>query len=445
VSVQPAPHQLDNLIEALLDAFDHASLTQMVHSQLGIDLKEITPVAGQPNLRTVVFELVTHFARQDRGLNELLNAASAENDNNPKLESLSKVWAGFEFAAITSPPQPTASTIINTDGGTGIQGNVDVVGDYIGRDQNVQRDYVRGDVYHNYFFDQSSLNPDAPRLRPSDIPALLPYKVDRYPQIETLEDTISEIRHDPTKPIICIIHGNDQQGHKRFVERIKVETLPPLLQLPPNQDKIQETILRWPDRCHSQTELHEGLRRALSKEFLKTPTSSIEQIAAQVRLMLSKAPMIIHIGLSDRQIRNYTDAAIKDFMCFWKDWAVNSSSHHLFICLCVKYATRQGASIGKRRWSLFRTANLEKKLLNSDYTLIATPHKWLPKLENIGIEDAEHWAQDSATEYFCKEQNIESEIRKVFEAWEREEKSTTMPFDALTKNLRTLLQKYGSA
>ncbi|MEM7126268.1 MAG: effector-associated domain EAD1-containing protein [Chloroflexota bacterium] len=54
---QPTPHQLKQLEEALLDAFDHSALSQLA-SRLGRSLEWDTPVHGQRSLTVVVSELV---------------------------------------------------------------------------------------------------------------------------------------------------------------------------------------------------------------------------------------------------------------------------------------------------------------------------------------------------------------------------------------------------
>ena len=100
---QPTGHQLEQFQSALLDAFDHSTLNQMVRYNLNLDLEWITPVQGKRNLTEIVADLVHYFAAEKDGLKRLLSAALAYNSANERLRSLAEEWNDLEFEILLLP------------------------------------------------------------------------------------------------------------------------------------------------------------------------------------------------------------------------------------------------------------------------------------------------------------------------------------------------------
>lgn len=326
---------------------------------------------------------------------------------------------------------------LQTQGGSYVHGNIGVSRDFTGRDTNIQ-----GDV-NNYYVAQP-LAPSAPLPKEKiSIPPLLPYLVDRNAQRNALEDTISHVKGNLTQPLLCVIHGDDQQCHDKFMERLKIQMLPRLLDLPSNQDTIQEYILRWPVDCNTAKELDDGLRRNLGHQLLNKHDSSVDSIAETIGQRLAKSPIIIHTMLNAEQLWQYGDGAMSDYINFWQRWPSFLPGRYLIICLCIKYRTKHHASFFKRRMLQNKVSKLEKQLLAYDYASSPIPCTRLPKLESIQWADAEEWALDRATQYFCKGVNVVGRLQTIFDDWERKEKSSTIPMGRLADNLYQLLQEHG--
>lgn len=126
MSNRPTSRQLQRFQEALLDAFDHDSLTQLTRIYLDINLQRIASVTG--NLTTIVDNLVAYFASQDGGLKELFRAAVEANPANASLMSLGNEWQELEFATIPLPDEHPLQTIIEGD---------NVIGDKVAGDKIV--------------------------------------------------------------------------------------------------------------------------------------------------------------------------------------------------------------------------------------------------------------------------------------------------------------------
>lgn len=100
--VKPTSDHLNQLIEALISAFDHSRLSQFARIHLNFPLESITPVSGKRDLTTITTELVLHFAVQDGGLKSLLSAALQANANNAKLKEVAEVWTDIKFEPLDS-------------------------------------------------------------------------------------------------------------------------------------------------------------------------------------------------------------------------------------------------------------------------------------------------------------------------------------------------------
>ncbi|MEM7125691.1 MAG: effector-associated domain EAD1-containing protein [Chloroflexota bacterium] len=100
MQVQPTPQQLEELQKALLDAFDHAALTQLTRIHLNLRLEWITPVIGKRDLTTIVIDLVDYYASQENGLKVLHQAAINANPTNRLLQKLFADWKPLTFVKI---------------------------------------------------------------------------------------------------------------------------------------------------------------------------------------------------------------------------------------------------------------------------------------------------------------------------------------------------------
>lgn len=141
---QPTNQQLDQLTNALGDAFTHAELTRLARS-LGETLQWITPVEGKRDLQTITSELVQFFASKENGLKELLGAAVRERPQKQELTMLLVTWSKLDFAPRPLPvnhPSITNITNINTGGAANIGGNVSAQ-NFAARDQIIVQQGAR--------------------------------------------------------------------------------------------------------------------------------------------------------------------------------------------------------------------------------------------------------------------------------------------------------------
>ena len=104
--------------------------------------------------------------------------------------------------------------------------------------------------------------------RGHDLPSLLPHLVDRSEQEFKLSEALQRFNTAAPYPFVCLIHGNEFQSHDMFLERLKEDVLPRLLNLNREQAAIMEYSLHWPSRFGDADELHRKLQMGLAKTLL---------------------------------------------------------------------------------------------------------------------------------------------------------------------------------
>jgi hypothetical protein len=61
-------------------------------------------------------------------------------------------------------------------------------------------------------------------------PEKLPYRCDRAPQASLLRFAVRQhVKSGMPRPLVCLVHGNSDEAHRPFVERVEGDTVPPLL------------------------------------------------------------------------------------------------------------------------------------------------------------------------------------------------------------------------
>ncbi|MEM9449285.1 MAG: hypothetical protein AAGA75_12230 [Cyanobacteria bacterium P01_E01_bin.6] len=79
------------------------------------------------------------------------------------------------------------------------------------------------------------------------VPPLLPYLPDRTEQEYELGKAIQNLMVRPRQqPLLCIVHGDEQQSHDQFLDRLQKVSLPRLLQLNLKTTSIRDYHLKWP-------------------------------------------------------------------------------------------------------------------------------------------------------------------------------------------------------
>lgn len=106
--MKPTGKQIKSLQTALLAAFDHARLRQMLSAELEQNLEQIAPVTNA-NLTDIVYNVIRHYAAQPGGLHTLIRAARADNPDNQELAQVGDQLLAVEFDPLPVEAKPSVT------------------------------------------------------------------------------------------------------------------------------------------------------------------------------------------------------------------------------------------------------------------------------------------------------------------------------------------------
>jgi len=236
MQTKPTGHHLDQLTNALLDAFDHNALTHFARLKLNIPLEWITPVAGKRDLITIASNLVSYFASQEGGLKRLLAAAIEANPTNPNLLALRGEWADLDFTPIELPTdhpsvQANNRSVVagsNITNSTVVTGDISVgEGDLVLGDKTVEGDEVHGDKFigdkvagdKNVYLGEEAYNVSGLKNPYLGLAAFTYAERDRYAGRKAeIDQAIAQLTDHGSECVLLFVTGASGSGKSSFAQ-----------------------------------------------------------------------------------------------------------------------------------------------------------------------------------------------------------------------------------
>lgn len=301
-----------------------------------------------------------------------------------------------------------------------------------------------------------------PRQQPKKkIPDLLPYLVNRSQQEYELEKALKNfIQKASISPVICIVHGDEFQSHDKFLERLHEVSLPKLLA----QESIKTHHLPSPPKLNSLPDFSDYLRHQLAYIVVGHSSATLEDINDHFNKSLQ--PILIHTHFLSEQLQRQELNVLENLLHFWQKWPVEINQN-LMICIFIKYKITRKKQVKKSdKISLFfrlvkyflqrhryerinqKIYQYIKKLSLSNFgqfnrlSIIV-----LPELTGVYRGDVEDWVRMEYTQNVIGAAMADKflrEIRGVFDKWEEEYSSDTMPMEDLATDLIKLLESHVS-
>ncbi|MDY6992152.1 MAG: hypothetical protein SVR94_06030, partial [Pseudomonadota bacterium] len=237
----------------------------------------------------------------------------------------------------------------------------------------------------------------------------LPYLVNRKDQILKLGRAIQE-HQDKRRPLLCFIHGHEDQCGDLLLTRLEQEFLPKLA-------GIEHGIKIYRFDCdifHNKNELHEKMLTSLGEQVcddLFAPQEQIAYVIAQQRCLVL---LHTHMCSKDWQ-RGKGINIIHSFIEFWAQWPrLPTQNHLLLVCLFFDYQS----SLEKKPWlNIFNKPTVNQQIRASfeqlGLKLPQTTGVVLPELTSIEREQVENWAR-LYVDRFCDPNELIREIRTIF-------------------------------
>jgi len=270
---------------------------------------------------------------------------------------------------------------------------------------------------------------------------LLPYLVDRTVQEETLEEALDRYKEKPAqRPFVCLIYGDEQQCHDKFLERI-LDFLASTLETADKAEPIQEYPLLWPERLRDLQDLHTRLCKNFAKTVLGHRQSSLEEV--NQHLAHFSAPVLVHTDIIATDWQRHGSDSINQYLEFWEKWPPIAFGQYLFVFLFVKYPASQSggflARIRSRRPLSQQIVEFIDKLSATSFDQINCTI--LPPLTDISRRDVYNWLKHQELRLFRRYFDLEADIRDIFEKSETD----TLPMEMVARQLKAILERYTAA
>lgn len=366
--------QYERICTAICDAYTLDDLRQLVRYELNQRLDKIVAINAAFN--KVVFDLLD-WAEANDAVAQLVVAAAKGRPND---EALAQLAAEITVAQSQSAEQGTLHRV------------------------NLDQQLRRGA--------DSQPNIDT---------TLVTWLINRAQQTHELAKVIQQTQStNAPRPVVCILHGNDDECHDKFVQRIVEYQLQRLI--PSTALGVpQHFLLDLPARGYkSAAELHDFLRADLGANGLANMAATTADISA--RFAMLRAPVVIQTLMRAEGWSSAAHQTVADYLAFWAQWPPLAPQQWIIIFLCIRSQRK-----AKGLFSLFgrkeQDADLGRALAGfSTIQTLGTQQPaqariicaLLPQLEPISQEDAERWAADPKVQQVFSGRDLVSEVGRIY-------------------------------
>jgi hypothetical protein len=239
---------------------------------------------------------------------------------------------------------------------------------------------------------------------------LLLYLPNRVQQEIVLAKAI-QTHNDVYSPLLCLIHGNEEQCSDMFLERLRRESLPDIIPEQAHLGIDLEPI--FCDTFQDSKELHHNMLASLGKTFIGNVCSTRDEVAQAIAQR--QCPLILYVSMStqDWKLDNKINI-FQWFTDFWNTWQSSPRQKYLLlVCLSFHYhdePTKKRALL--KRFLREKSVNQQIREAVINLNLENPNLKPLPELLSIGKTHVEQWAG----QYINKDchHNLKPHIRELF-------------------------------
>src|SRR5262249_26972611 len=108
-----------------------------------------------------------------------------------------------------------------------------------------------------------------PKPPEPQVPELLPYMCNRVDQELQLAEAADRRKAEaPEYPLVCIVHGDEDQCHWEFLGRLRERTLPRVLSLDPRREPVKEYLVHCPSNARTIADFRRRFHVALGDRVL---------------------------------------------------------------------------------------------------------------------------------------------------------------------------------
>jgi iSTAND domain-containing protein/TIR domain-containing protein len=231
-----------------------------------------------------------------------------------------------------------------------------------------------------------------------------PYLCDRIEQEEELRAALHQHRRvKPQRPMVCLVHGNENEAHSEFLCRLQSRKLPKFL----NLDKLSVRDCEWQPHPRYLSD-SESLWRNLGDQLMTSGEPSCEELRGFISR--HKEPLMICTRWLTESLVHEREKSIEDLLGFWNNWPDIAAKNVIIHFISIKYQfSKKGGLFGflsrerkleKLNECLRKFINQLPSISNQKYSNVSVVV--LPELHSIPQTDAEAWTHNDEVKRFCR-------------------------------------------
>jgi uncharacterized protein DUF4062/iSTAND domain-containing protein len=274
-----------------------------------------------------------------------------------------------------------------------------------------------------------------------EIPDLLPYLCDRRDQEQALEAALPA--RPERRPVLLILHGDQEEAHFRFIDRLRWVTIPNLT----GDRTVFDCPLRWPETRADFARLSDWFTRELARtvlEWRSGPVPTLDEIFA--RLAKLKNPVLLSSVTDHEAWTTNEEETLLAFMRLWEQCPDLPAHQPLIACLAIKYSLAVPPA-GWRVWRRWTGSN--PAAVFEGLTLRSTPRLTVvqpPRLghQSVSRQDVDNWmavqVRPRARELGLDLDALEGFIGGIFKEAQQARGSSFIAMTPLADGLKKALQ-----
>jgi hypothetical protein len=286
------------------------------------------------------------------------------------------------------------------------------------------------------------------------VPELLPYLPDRHQQEEAMGQALATLlAADPARPLVVILHGEDDQRVERFRDRFFQHSVVAHCGsgLP-----IREFHLPWPAELPPGEPFAEPFLQKIRHHLLGSGATS-EQLRSLLRE--TGGPVLLWSPLTTEEWGRQGGELVEQICRFWQEselFAGQRLIHWISIRYLKPAAYQRRGLLRHWLWDAWRHQRRcrQRRRLNDRIRrcvgamAAASPGRAgavvLPELESVRRSDAEQWVRSQPVREFLNGQDLqplEDEVVRFYRLWESKQGRPHIPMEPLATFLQAQLAR----
>ena len=292
------------------------------------------------------------------------------------------------------------------------------------------------------------------KARREEIPSLLPYLSDRSDQTDELAVALDTWKNQASRrPVVAVIHGDADEAHSMFLDRLRQRILPQLLKRGAEDPLPKRFVIEWSDAAE-KVEKRLGRLHARTMEAIvgRRGPPDLEELVGAVSRLQSPAMVTTSILSTDWQANE--EELIHEWVKWWGTWPDLPSRQLLTVLITVEYRPVAGGLLSRLTRSRDHGRNRRaqeavERLDFSDFPGVVGVT--LDRLEGVKESHIRAWF-DTHVKEFCRasprtvpsatilEEKLMPEVRKLFQDREHIDEEGRISMDMMATTLRRMLQ-----